>query len=282
MSEVPRTCVITGTTHGIGLETAKLIASQGDTVLMLNRNPDRAKLVQDHIRRVTDNHQIFNLHCDLASLESVRSCVERVRAAHPTIDVLINNAGIMSGKPEHSADGIELTFAVNYLGPFLLTALLTDALLTAPQGRVVNLASSIHSVGRVNIKQLGSTQRYQSMRAYAASKLAIVMFTLQLANQHQATNMTANCVHPGVVATNLLPTSRPILRRSGKLVRKLMKSPARSAETIAYLAGSADLNAVTGRYFSANKRVVEPSKLAKDPTIQRQLWDASMQLVGLT
>ena len=257
------------------------MADGGHTVVMLNRNTKRAELVRDHICRLSGNAQVFNLHCDLASLASIRQCAQTLRAAHPDIDVLVNNAGIMSGKPERSADGIELTFAVNHLGPFLLTELLIDRLLQSPQGRVVNLASAIHTLVRTDISRLGSTQRYKSMRVYAESKLANVMHTLQLAERHQDSNMTANCMHPGVVATNLLPTDRPILRWGGELVRKFMRSPAESAETVAYLALSEDLNTLTGKYFTPNKRVVEPGNLAKDPTLQRQLWDSSSQLAGL-
>lgn len=278
----PRTCVITGTTHGIGFEAAKLIAKRGHTVVMLNRNTQRAELVQDHIRKLSGNVEVFNIHCDLASLASIRQCAQTLRAAHSAIDVLVNNAGIMSGKPQRSADGIELTFAVNHLAPFLLTELLKDMLLQSPQGRVVNLASAIHTLVRSDITRLGSTQRYKSMRVYAESKLANVMHTLQLAERHQDSNMTANCMHPGVVATNLLPADRPILRWGGKLVRKFMRSPAEGAATVTYLALSPDLNTLTGKYFAPNKRIVEPGKLAKDPNLQRQLWDASMQLAGLT
>lgn len=282
MSTANRTCILTGTTHGIGLETAKLIAGQGAKLIMLNRNTKRATLVQDHIRKVTGNHQVFNLHCDLASLDSVRECAHAVCEAHGTIDVLINNAGIMNGKPELSDDGVELTFAVNYLGPFLLTQLLVDSLLQSPRGRVVNLASNIHVIGKLDTDNLNSTQHYKSMRAYARSKLANVMHTIQLADKYRNTNMTANCLHPGVVATNLLPPSRPVLRWAGKLVKKAMRTPAKSAETAAYLALSPDLNGISGKYFSPDRNVVEPSNLAKSLSARQQLWETSMQLVGLT
>ena len=281
VNERPRTCVITGTTHGIGLETARLIANRGHTVVMLNRNTQRAELIRDQICKLSGNVRVFNVHCDLASLASIRYCAQTLRAAHPSIDVLINNAGTMCGQPERSAEGIERTFAVNHLGPFLLTELLIDPLLQSPQGRVVNLASAIHKLVRKDISRLGSTKRYKSMRVYAESKLANVMHTLQLAERHRHSNMTANCMHPGVVATNLLPAERPLLRWGGNLVRRFMRSPAQSAETVAYLALSEDLNTLTGKYFAPNQRIVEPGKLAKNPELQRQLWDTIAQLVGL-
>lgn len=275
------TCVVTGTTHGIGLETAALIASRGNTVLMLNRNAKRGNLVRDQIRRISDNPRVFNLHCDLASLASVRQCAGSIRESHGSIDVLINNAGIMNGRPELSADKIELTFAVNFLGPFLLTQLLIDPLLESQQGRIVNLASSVHALGRLDMDQLGSTRGYKSMPAYAASKLASVMYTLKLSNKYRNTNLTANCLHPGVVATNLLPANRPLLRWSGKLVKNFMRTAAQAADTTAYVALSPDLGNTSGKYFSANKVIRKPSALARNVSLQEQLWDISMELAGL-
>ncbi len=281
MSVRTRTCVLTGTTHGIGLQTAKLVAAQGHRLIMLNRDTQRAALVQDHIRKLTDNHQVFNHHCDLANLDSIRKCVDTIGSAHGTIDVLINNAATMSGKPELSADGFELTLAVNYLGPFLLTQLLVGALLKSPQGRIVNLASSIHFIGHLDPDDLGSTAGFKSMRAYASSKLANVMHTLQLAENYRTTKLTANCLHPGVVATNLLPLNRPLLRFAGKTVNKVMRAPEDSAKTTVYLAFAPEL-AASGKYFSVNKTIAEPSARARNRNAQEHLWEVSMRLVGLS
>lgn len=281
MSPRTRTCVLTGTTHGIGLQTAKLMASRGNTVIMLNRNAPRAELVKDHIRKVTGNEKVISLDCDLASLESVRRCAAAIYERQPEIDVLVNNAAVMSGKRELSADGIELTLAVNHIGPFLLTQLLIDALSESEQGRIVNLASSIHTIGRVGNDQSGHKGRYKSMRAYADSKLANVMHTLALARKYADTRITANCLHPGVVATNLLPADRPVLKWAGKLVRKVMRSPEESAQATAYLALSSELNNVSGKYFSPGRRIVEPSELARNTSAQDELWEASMRLAGL-
>lgn len=273
--------VITGTTHGIGLHTAKSIAATGATVIMLNRGLERARLVEDHVRKVTANDRVFNVTGDLASLASVREATLGIRERFRRIDVLINNAGIMSGKPRLSADGVELTFATNHLGPFLLTHLLLDALLASPQGRVVNVASSVHAMGRLDYARLTTTTSYGALSAYAASKLANVMTTLRLAREVAGSNLTVNCVHPGVVATNLLPQDVPLLRWGGRLVRKAMRSAQQSAQCVTHLACSPSLANVSGQYFSPHSRIIEPSAAARDPDAQDALWHASLVLAGL-
>ena len=273
-------CVITGTPHGIGFETAREVASRGKPVIMLNRDADRGKQAARKIREDTSNPQVANLQCDLARLRSVRHCAEAILRDHESVDILVNNAGIMNGSLEYSSDGIELTFAVNHLGPFLLTNLLMPALLNSEQARVVNIASSVHTLGRLNFKELNST-RYGTMRAYARSKLANVMCTLKLAEDYAHTSITANCIHPGVVATNLLPANRPLLRGGGKLVRRVMRTPAQSASAVAYLALSEELSNITGKYFSPTKRIRKPSRAARNRTAQAQLWSASEKLTGL-
>ena len=283
------TCLVTGTTHGIGMEIAQLIASQGNTVLMLNRNTHRANLVQDRIRKITGNSNVYSLQCDLASIESVRQCADIIRHGRNSIDVLINNAGVMSGKRKLSPDGIELTLAVNFLGPFLLTQLLADMLLASPHGRIVNMASSVHIFGRINASSRGlladgnpDTSAYSGMRAYADSKLAMVMYTLQFAARYQDTTISANCLHPGVVATNLLPADKPLLRWAGQVVKGFMRTPQQSAHASAHLALSPDLNGVSGKYFSAGRKIVEPSAKAKNTRAQQRLWETAVRRVGAT
>ena len=276
-----RVGVVTGTTHGIGLETAKRLAQAGFQVIMLNRDSPRVALVEDHIRRSTGDAEVVSLRCDLANLAAVRDCASELTARVDRIDVLVNNAGVMSGRPQLSQDGFELTLAVNHLGPFLLTRLLLEHLLRSNQGRVVNLASSVHILGRIDFAALGTTERYRTMRAYANSKLATVLTTLRLAAEYANTPLTANCLHPGVVATNLLPADKPLLRGAGNLVRRAMRNPAQAAEVCTHLAVDESLRGTTGMYFSAKGKPVTPSATARDVDLQQRLWHTSERMVGL-
>ena len=276
-----RVCLITGTTHGIGLATVRAIARAGYTVVMANRNQPRVALVEDHLRKTTGNENISSLPCDLASLASVRACAVEFVAHHTRLDLLINNAGMFTAKPQLSVDGIELTFATNHLGPFLLTQLLLESLHAAPSARIVNLASRVHSRGKLDLESLTPGKRYRWPRAYARSKLANVMSTLALARRLEGTSVTANCLHPGIVATNIVPQNSPVLRRGRKLVTRLMRTPEAGAATPIYLALSPEVAGISGKYFDEHQRIVEPSPLVQELAAQERLWARSLELVGL-
>ena len=271
-----QTCIITGTTNGIGYETAKVLAKRGFLVYALNRNFDRAKKTTSDIRKETKG-EIIDVRCDLASLESIDKCANTILQSTDKIDLLINNAGIMNGQSETTPRGIELTFAINHLGPFFLTQLLTESLLAARKGRIINLASSVHHFGDLNLKELGQYKSMQS--AYARSKLANILWTFKLAREH--TQLAVNCIHPGIVATNLLPNTKPFFKYLGKIASVAMTPAKKSAEMIYELGTANRLSGVSGKYFGPRGKIITPSIKARNLTAQDLLWDASKKLLEI-
>ncbi len=274
-----KTCLITGTTNGIGLATARSLAAAGLNVVMANRNLPRATLVEDHLKKTTGNNNVSIVSCDLSSLDSVRSCAHTFLERHEHLDLLINNAGIMTNKRVPSTNGIEISFATNYLGPYLLTRLLVPRMTDSAEGRIVNVASGIHRMVKyLPLDDLSGGYRYRGMLGYARSKLANVMSTLSLAASLADTSVTANCLHPGGVATNLLPENT-LLRAAGKLVRRFMFDTERGSRTTVHLALAKELKGVTGKYFDANQRDVSMSALALNKDAQDELWRFSERLL---
>jgi len=270
--------VITGTTHGIGRVTARELTMAGREVVMLCRDVSTAHAVRDEIIARVPRASIHVVHCDLASLASVRESAEIVRREFGRIALLINNAGIVSSWRRMSPDGFELTFATNHLGPFLLTQLLLDRI--ESPGRIINVASRVHYRGKLDLEQLGNPKaRYSGVAAYARSKLANVMHTFALARRLHGTQITANCLHPGVVASNLLPQW---LRLIKPLLSPTMFDVERGARTTLYCALSAELAAVSGRYFDENQQPQPASALANDPTLQERLWKMSEEWTGMS
>jgi len=275
LSEV---CVITGTTHGIGRVTSRELAKAGRTVVMLCRNVPAAHLVREEILQQVPGARVHVVHCDLASLESVRASAAAVSSAFRGIQLLINNAGMVSTRHRMSVDGFELNFATNHLGPFLLTELLRPRL--SDQARIVTVASRAHLRFRGPFDLAPITDpraRYNSIMAYARSKLANIMHAFALSRRLAGTGVTANCLHPGIVATNLLP---PWLR----LIKPLMShviSAERGARTTLHLALSADVAGVSGLYFDENGSARSPADLANDVQTQERLWEMSARWSGL-
>jgi NAD(P)-dependent dehydrogenase (short-subunit alcohol dehydrogenase family) len=274
MSEV---AVITGTTHGIGRVTSRELARAGRTVVMLCRDVTAAAALRDEIGAHTPGAAIHVVHCDLASLGSVRESAAVVRREFRQIGLLINNAGMVSSRHRMSADGFELTFASNHLGPFLLTALLSDRL--SASARVINVASRVHYRGRIDFERISNPRaRYNSMAAYAQSKLANVLHAFALARRYSGTRVCVNCLHPGVVATNLLPAW---LRAVKPLISRVIFDPERGARTSLYLALSNEVAGISGRYFDENQLPQPAATLANDLQLQESLWQASARWVGV-
>src|SRR5580704_5380256 len=242
--ELNSVAVVTGTTHGIGRVTARELAKAGYTVVMLCRNLAAAAAVRSEIVAQLPRASVHAIRCDLASLSSVRACAEAVLSEFERIALLINNAGMVSTRHRMSADGFELTFATNHLGPFLLTSLLLDRV--SEHGRIINVASRVHYRGRLDLAPLTDARAgHSSMAAYAQSKLANVLFTFALARRLSRTGITANCLHPGVVATNLLPRWLRIVK---PLISRVIFDAERGARTTLHLALSDQLAAISGRY----------------------------------
>lgn len=269
--------VITGTTHGIGLVTSRELAKAGFTVVMLCRDLDAAARVRGDILALVPQAQIHCVRCDLASLASVRESAEAVRRDFGAIKLLINNAGMVSSWHRRSVDGFELTFATNHLGPFLLTQLLLDRM--TEDGRIINLASRAHYKSkRLDLTMVDDPKaRYSATVAYAHSKLANVMYTFALARRLAGTSrVTVNCLHPGVVASNLLP---PWLRLIKPLLSPNIIDVERGARTTLYLALSDEVAGVSGRYFDEHQKEQQALAIANDVSLQEALWEASERWV---
>lgn len=279
--------LVTGTTSGIGRVTAESLAAAGHEVIMACRDPTRAESVRREIAARTGNAQIHVVACDLASLESVRACAAEVRDSWPSLDVLINNAGTMTTRFRTSPEGLELTFAANFLGPWLLTRLLLPRLdaaaQAAGQARIVNVASAVHRRGTLDTGALGheTASGFSGMRAYARSKLGNVMATLSLAEQCADTAVTVNCLHPGVVATNIVGDTNPLLRIGMKLVGPLFLDPRRGAATTLHLAQSPALAGVSGAYYDEHQRRQTPAAAALDAGARDALWSWSSRFCSV-
>lgn len=273
MSEV---AVITGSTHGIGRVTCRELARAGKTVVMLCRDVAAANVVRDEIARQVPRARLEVGRCDLASLASVREAAAAVRRDYPPLGLLVNNAGMVSMRRHASVDGFELTFATNHLGPFLLTALLSDHL--DESARIVTVASRIHYRGRLDFDSVTSARaRYQASVAYAQSKLANVMHTFALARRMSGAGISVNCLHPGVVATNLLPRWLRVVK---PLITRVMFDAERGARTSTYLALDPGVAGITGRYFDEYQQPQVAAPLANDLELQESLWRMSALWTG--
>jgi NAD(P)-dependent dehydrogenase (short-subunit alcohol dehydrogenase family) len=270
--------VITGTTHGIGRVIARELARAGLTVVMLCRDVDAAGALQAQIQAAISGAELHVVRCDLGSFASVREAAGAVRDRFGPLHLLVNNAGMVSTKHRMSVDGFELTFATNHLGPFLLTALLLDRM-DPKAGRIINTASRVHYKGRLDLERVRDPRAaYLGTTAYAQSKLANVLHTLALARRLVGTGVTVNCLHPGVVATNLLPRWLQAIK---PLISWVMFDAERGARTTLHVALASELHTVSGRYFDEHQVEQQPSKLARDVELQDLLWIRSAEWVGV-
>jgi NAD(P)-dependent dehydrogenase (short-subunit alcohol dehydrogenase family) len=278
-------CMVTGATSGVGAAAAEGLARLGATVIVVGRDQGRCVSTVENIRRATGNDAIEWLRADLSSQAEVRQLARDFRAKHDRLDVLINNAGGVFKKRRLTVDGIEMTFALNHLGYFLLTNLLLDVIKASQPARIVNVASVGHQMSTgINFADPQSTRLYGfGWRAYFQSKLANVMFTYELARRLEGTQVTANALHPGMVATNFGanngPLSQPIKKAFYFVFRIKSLTPEEGAGTVIYLASSPEVDGVTGRYF-VDETPVESSPLSRDEAATRRLWELSEQLTG--
>jgi NAD(P)-dependent dehydrogenase (short-subunit alcohol dehydrogenase family) len=268
-----KTCLITGANSGIGKETAQALAQMKANVVMVCRNKEKGEAARQKIEKKTGNASVDLLLCDLSSLAGVRTLAAEVRNRYGKLHVLVNNAGLfsLSGKTE---DGFEKTLAVDYLAPFLLTNLLLELLRSSAPSRIVNVSSVGHFGGHIDIDAIQKGSTPSGWGAYSNSKLALVMFTYELARRLQGTGVTANCLHPGAVATN-------IWRIPPAVVRPFLKSAKDGAETSIYLASAPEVEGVTGKYFE-NKSEKKSSEESYDEKKALALWDVSSKMVGIS
>lgn len=277
-----KTVLITGADGGIGRETTKALARKGATIIMACIDLNYAKPVYEDIIEESGNKKIEMMQVDLASLSSIREFTRHFSNRYQQLNVLINNAGVYCAKRGETKDGFEKTMGINYLGPFLLTNLLLPLLKKTPEARIVNVSSNAYFQGKIDLNNLHLKKRYQGFKAYSASKLAIVLFTLELAERLKDTGVTVNALHPGHVATdiwNMWPGTwyQELLF---KIVRRFAKSPEEAAKTSIYVASSDELKGITCTYFD-NKHPKALSPKCNDLHLRKGLWELSEKLTGL-
>jgi retinol dehydrogenase 14 len=276
-----RTVLVTGGTSGIGKATALGLAMMGAHVAIVGRDRERTVARAGEIR-VASGGQADALVADLSSQSAVRRLADQVLQSLARIDVLVNNVGGYWNTRHVTVDGLERTFAINHLAPFLLTNLLLDRLKQSASARVVTVSSHAHAEGQIDFDDLQGERSYSGARAYNQSKLANVLFTYELARKLQATSVTANAVHPGVVSTSFgAEDPSGVQRLFVPFMRPFMKTPAQGAATSIHLASAPDLERVTGRYF-VNSKPKRSSDRSYDEATAARLWQVSADLVGLT
>ena len=275
-----KVCMVTGATSGIGLVTAQALARDGAKVIVVGRNPERGAATVGRIQQETGNSAVELMVADLSVQAQVRQLASEVQRRFAHIDVLINNAGALFGQRQLTAEGIEMTFALNHLAYFLLTNLVLDRLSASASGRVVNVSSEAHRGARLDFSDLQGEHRYRGWRAYAQSKLANILFTYELARRLEGTGVVTNALHPGFVATNFGWNNRSVTAALWRILQLAAISPEQGAQTIIYLASSAEVEDVTGKYFVKNK-AVRSSEASCDRTVAERLWQVSAELTGL-
>jgi NAD(P)-dependent dehydrogenase (short-subunit alcohol dehydrogenase family) len=273
-------CMVTGANSGIGKVVALELAKTGATVIMVCRDQGRGEAARSEIVASSGNESIELMLADLSVQASIRELARDFRKNDRPLHVLVNNAGALFMKRQVSADGLEMTLALNHLGYFLLTHLLQDAIKTSGQARIVNVASGAHWRSSVRFDDLQREREYRFMEVYGQSKLANILFTYELARRLDGGGVTANCLHPGLVGTNLAKNNGVIVRIGTALMKPFVLSPEKGAETAVYLATSPEVEGLTGKYF-VEKTVVQSSPESNDSGVAQRLWQVSEELTRI-
>ncbi len=273
--------MITGASSGIGKATALGLAKLGATVVIVSRDRVRGENAIKEISQRSGNSSISLLVADLASQKAIYQLAKEFTDTHPTLHVLINNAGVILTKRTSTEDNIETTFAVNHLAPFLLTNLLLETLKASAPSRIITVSSDAHQGAQINFDDLKGEKHFSGFDAYSQSKLANILFTYELSKKLKGTGVTANCLHPGVIRTNLGRHQSSVLFRAGyRFVSLFFSSPAKGSQTVIYLASSPDVDGVSGKYFFKKKEKKSSAESYDDAAAER-LWKLSAQLTGL-
>ncbi len=275
-----RICIVTGATAGIGRVTAEALARKGAEVVVVGRNPAKGAAVTEAIRDATGSDRTAFECADLSSLSDIRSLADRLTTRFAHIDVLVNNAGAIFSRRRESVDGIEMTFALNHLAYFLLTGLLLDRLRAAPAGRIVNVSSGAHRGARMDFDDPERKARYSGWRAYQQSKLANILFTCRLAERLAGSGVTANCLHPGFVASSFGHENGGFFTFALKACQRLFAiGEEEGARTVIHLATSPDVAGTSGRYFYECRETAS-TLASRDEEDARRLWELSESLTG--
>ena len=273
--------LVTGATAGIGLITAEALAKMGATVVIVSRNEQKCRDVVAQIQANTGNTRVEHIAGDLSAMAQVRAVAAEFLRRYDRLHILVNNAGAFINDRQVSADGYEMTFALNHLNYFYLTQLLQDTLIASAPARIVNVSSDAHRGGKINFDDLMSEKSYSGFGVYSMTKLANVLFTNELAQRLEGSGVTANSLHPGFVATNFGKNNGGIVGLFMPVVQIFAINPEKGAETSIHLAASPDVEGVTGKYFT-KKMPVQPAKAALDVAVQRRLWEVSETLIAQT
>lgn len=275
-----KTVVITGANSGIGKVTARELAKKGFNIVMICRDREKAEKAMQEIMFASDNRNVEYILCNLDSMKEIRETAAGIREKYDRIELLINNAGIIpDGKRVTTAEGFELTFAVNHLAYFLLTRELLPLLKQAKSARIINVASEAHKAGKFQPGNLQLEKGYSTVKAYGNSKLYNIMFTRELARKLKNSPVSTFSLHPGAVNTNLASDSNSIFGWLFNVGKVFMLSPDKGAKTTIWLSTQEEIENLSGGYFK-NCKKVKPSRIARDDRACRQLWEMTEELLG--
>nr|WP_319570139.1 SDR family oxidoreductase [uncultured Draconibacterium sp.] len=269
-------CLITGCNSGIGKVTAIELAKKGYEIIMLVRDSEKSRIAFEEIKSASGGKVILK-YVDLASLDSIKKISEEIKSQYDRIDILINNAGLFKRSSETSVDSFEMTLAVNYYATFVLSILMIPLLEKSKKARIINLTSELYKRGKVNLDNDFGIEKFDGNKAYANSKLLVVYFTKQLSKRLESKNISVNCVHPGVIGTDVF---REYPKWFAKFMNLLISKPAEGAKPSIYLASSEELNNVTGKYFYKTKQK-DTDKLANDLDLSEKIWIKTEKLTGI-
>jgi NAD(P)-dependent dehydrogenase (short-subunit alcohol dehydrogenase family) len=275
-----RVCMVTGATAGIGLATAEALARLGASVVAVGRNEEAGAHLVERLRQETGNPSVEFLRADLSLQSEVRALGAEFTRRHARLHVLVNNVGAYFLGRSTTAEGFESTFALNYWNIFLLTRLLEGTLTASAPARIVNVSSDSHRGARLNLAAVEQARGGVGMNAYGQSKLALTSFTYELARRLKGSGVTVNAVHPGFVASSMYDDSGALLRLVAPVVKRLGKPIGEGADTVVYLAASAEVEGVTGKYF-VDRKAVASSPATDDEATAKRLWEISVRMVGL-
>ncbi len=277
-----KVCLVTGATAGIGKITATALAAQGAELVICGRNRQKAEDTMNEIKAETGNEKVSYLLADFSDLDQVREMAKEFQDRHNKLHLLVNNAGAFFNNRIPTPYGVEMTFLVNHLAPFLLTNLLQDILKSSTPSRIINVSSEAHRQGIMKFEDLGFEKGYFGIKAYGRSKLANILFTYELSRKLEGTGVTVNAVHPGHIATDIWKTNFGLLGPALKwFMGRIALTPEEGAENSIYLAISPEVEGVSGKYFIKNEPV-QSSPASCDKEIARKLWKLSAELTSLT
>ena len=277
-----KTALVTGANAGMGKATAITLAKLGMEVVMLCRSPARGEAALQEVKEKSGSSNVSLMMCDLSDMADIQRFCKAFMKQHPVLDVLVNNAGVLSFERQETKDGLELHFGICHVGHFLLTMSLLPCM--GKSSRIVMVGSVAHKAGRIDFDDLGMKAGYSVARAYSRAKLCNLLFTKELARRLYGTGITVNCVHPGAVVTSIgarrengKDGNTALRRAAGRLLGFFVRTPEKGAATAVYVATSSECENITGAYF-ANCKIAKPARRAEDLPLAQKLWAVTEEL----